>query len=69
MPDVSSAAAVGWRYRFDGVELDLVARRLRIDGEDRASSQRALQLLEILCEQPGVLLSRNQLIDRLWPGG
>lgn len=69
MPDVSSDAAVGWRYRFDGVELDLVARRLRIDGEDRASSQRALQLLEILCEQPGVLLSRNQLIDRLWPGG
>ena len=69
MPPVSSDAAVGWRYRFDGVELDLVARRLRIDGEDRASSQRALQLLEILCEQPGVLLSRNQLIDRLWPGG
>lgn len=60
---------MGWRYRFDGVELDLVARRLRIDGEERPASQRALQLLELLCAQPGVLVGRNQLIDALWPGG
>lgn len=61
--------AKAWYYHFDGVEIDLVARRLRIDGEERPCSQRALQLLELLCAQPGVLLARNHLIDAMWPGG
>ncbi len=57
------------RFAFDGVVIDEAALRLLVDGRPRPCSQRALRLLMLLCEAPGRTLSRQHLLDRLWPGG
>lgn len=65
---VSEAPPVS-HYRFDGVVLDPAGHRLRVDGRDRACSRRALSLLELLCQRPGRVWPRSELLDALWPGG
>lgn len=62
-------AAPGRRFRFAGVVVDASAARLFVDGRERICSQRAMRLLLILCESPGVVLARQDVMDRLWPGG
>jgi DNA-binding winged helix-turn-helix (wHTH) protein len=49
-------------------ELQPVERRLLVDGEPAALGSRAFDLLLVLIEQPGTLLTKNQLLDRVWPG-
>jgi DNA-binding winged helix-turn-helix (wHTH) protein len=56
-------------YRFAGVALDLRRGSLSIDGEAVATTPLLLQLLQILCESDGRLLTRQELFDALWPGG
>ena len=56
-------------YRYDGVFLDPTAHRLQVDGRDRACSRRALALLHLLCQRPGRVWTRSELLDALWPGG
>jgi DNA-binding winged helix-turn-helix (wHTH) protein/tetratricopeptide (TPR) repeat protein len=57
------------RFRFDRVVVDEAGARLVVEERPRACSQRALRLLVLLCENPGRTLSRQELLDRLWPGG
>ena len=55
--------------RVGSFELDLPARELR-DGATRVRLQR--QPFDILCallERPGVVITRNELRQRLWPDG
>ena len=49
-------------------ELQPRERRLLVDGEPAALGARAFDLLLALAAQPGVLLTRNALIDAVWPG-
>jgi|GEM_PF-613756 len=49
-------------------ELQPVEHRLLVDGEPAALGSRAFDLLLVLAEQPGTLLTKNQLLDRVWPG-
>ncbi|MCQ4165843.1 winged helix-turn-helix domain-containing protein [Tahibacter harae] len=56
-------------YRFAGVALDLRRGSLSIDGNDVGATPLLLQLLQILCESEGRLLTRQELFDALWPGG
>lgn len=56
-------------YRFAGVALDLRRGSLSIDGVEVATPPLLLQLLQILCESDGRLLTRQELFDALWPGG
>lgn len=57
------------RYRFDDVVIEPHGRRVFVGGRERNASLRAFNLLQILCEQPGRVLTRDELSDRLWPGG
>lgn len=57
------------RYRFDDVVIEPHGRRVFVAARERAASRRAFDLLQILCEQPGRVLTRDELSDRLWPGG
>lgn len=57
------------RFRFAGVELDGAQFSLRVDGQPRACSRKAFELLLVLCRNSDRILSRNALIDALWPGG
>lgn len=71
-PDSTPAATPASRadaVRFAGrYELQPLERRLLIDGSPANLGSRALDLLLVLIEQPGVLLTKNQLLDRVWPG-
>jgi DNA-binding winged helix-turn-helix (wHTH) protein len=56
-------------YRFAGVVLDLRRQALVVDGQDVASTPLVLRLLQILCVAEGHLLKRQEIFDKLWPGG
>lgn len=68
-PQSTAAATTARIVRLPGIELDLGAHRLLVDGRQRACSRRAMALLQLLCERPGRVWPRAELLDALWPGG
>jgi DNA-binding winged helix-turn-helix (wHTH) protein len=55
-------------YRFGSLELQPDQRRLLVDGRPVALGSRAFDLLLALVERPGQLVTKNELLDRVWPG-
>ena len=53
--------------RFGVYELDLRSGELRKSGARLGLQQQPLQLLSVLLEQPGQLVTREELRKRLWP--
>jgi len=51
------------------VEVDLVRREARLDGEVVPLASKEFQLLQFLAERPGRALSRQQLLDGVWGTG
>ncbi|HEY5321999.1 MAG TPA: winged helix-turn-helix domain-containing protein [Caldimonas sp.] len=54
--------------RFGRFELQPDERRLLVDGAPAALGGRAFDLLLALAEQPGRLIGKHVLMDRVWPG-
>ena len=55
------------RFRFgDGYELDLGAYELRCDGRALKLPRIPMELLTLLIEQRGNLVTRDQIIERIW---
>jgi two-component system, OmpR family, response regulator ResD len=52
--------------RFDELVIDSAARRVELDGEEVALTQREFELLLFLARHPGQAFSRNQLMDHVW---
>jgi len=55
--------------RFGGFELDLLTGELSRDGTKSRLQGQPLQLLELLLQQPGQLVTREQVQRHLWPDG
>jgi DNA-binding winged helix-turn-helix (wHTH) protein len=55
-------------YRFGSFELQPDQRRLLVDGRSVALGPRAFDVLLALVERAGQLVSKNQLLDLVWPG-
>ncbi len=55
-------------YCFDRFEVQPVERRLLVDGQPTPIGTRAFDLLQTLIENPGRLITKNELLDRVWPG-
>jgi TolB-like protein/DNA-binding winged helix-turn-helix (wHTH) protein/cytochrome c-type biogenesis protein CcmH/NrfG len=55
------------RYRFGEFELDLKAHQLRLRGAPVKLERRPFQLLALLVARPGLLVTREELIQALWP--
>jgi DNA-binding winged helix-turn-helix (wHTH) protein len=53
--------------RFGAFELDLQARELRKRGLRLRLEEKPLQILELLLERPGEVVTRNLLREKLWP--
>jgi len=53
--------------RFGGFEVDLRAGELRKDGAKLKLSSQPFLVLTILLEQPGEVVTREELQERLWP--
>lgn len=54
--------------RFDRFQLQPAERRLLADGRPVELGARALDLLRVLVEHAGRLVSKDELLDRVWPG-
>ena len=55
-------------YRFGSFELQPEQRRLLMEGRPAALGPRAFDVLLALIERAGQLVSKNQLLDLVWPG-
>jgi DNA-binding response OmpR family regulator len=53
--------------RFGPFAVDLVSHELRCDGRKINLQEKPFQVLALLLEQPGQLVTREELRHRLWP--
>ena len=60
-----SPASAGEMLRFGRLAIDRAARRVLVDGEERALTGHQFDLLCVLAESAGRVLSREQLMDRV----
>lgn len=58
----------GWRWTFDEVVLDESALELTVAGEVVALEPKALELLRVLVRRPGEVVTKDELLDAVWPG-
>src|SRR6202022_1274518 len=56
-------------FRFGRFELDVRAHELRKDGVRLRLQDQPFEVLVVLLEQPGEVLTRDELRRRLWPDG
>ena len=64
---MASKPRVSDKIRFDGFELDVRAGELRKRGIRLRLRGQPLQVLELLLERPGDLVTREELQTRIWP--
>src|SRR3989442_14101892 len=57
----------GGIVRFGPFELDVRSGDLRMDGLRVGLQEQPLQILTVLLERPGELVTREELRQRLWP--
>jgi len=50
----------------DGLEVDATKRRVTVDGGEVALTPLEFEILATLARDPGVVFSRDQLMDRVW---
>src|SRR5262245_24367892 len=63
-----SSAVSSERYRFGAFELQLDERRLLKDGATISLRPRAFDLLTAMVDRAGHLVTKDELLDRVWPG-
>ncbi|MBT9459090.1 MAG: helix-turn-helix transcriptional regulator [Burkholderiaceae bacterium] len=56
------------RLRFGRFELQISEQRLLVDGEPAPLRARALELLIVLVQRAGHLVTRQELLELVWPG-
>jgi predicted ATPase/DNA-binding winged helix-turn-helix (wHTH) protein len=55
-------------YAAGGCEIDLRRRELRVSGAPVPVGGRAFEIIEVLARSAGELVTKDELIDRIWPG-
>src|ERR1700688_5323027 len=55
-------------YEFGGWELDLARRELRARGVPVPLGSRAFEIFAVLVESAGKLVTKDELMARVWPG-
>jgi DNA-binding response OmpR family regulator len=61
-----SATAAARTLQAAGLELDPSSRQVRLDGSPLALTATEFRLLEFLMRRPGVVFSREQLLNSVW---
>jgi two-component system alkaline phosphatase synthesis response regulator PhoP/two-component system response regulator MtrA len=64
----ASDGRAGESVHLGAATLDLAARRLRAHGEDVPLRTKEFDLLAALANRPGIVLTRDQLLERVWGG-
>ena len=60
------ASPDGEPIEHDGLVVDAKRRRVEVDGSDVPLTPLEFEILLTLAREPGVVLSRDQLMDRIW---
>ncbi|MFI0817762.1 response regulator transcription factor [Streptomyces sp. NPDC021098] len=58
--------AVGPVVAVGGVRIDLATRQLEVDGRPVALTRREFDVLALLAREPGVVRSREEILDAVW---
>jgi DNA-binding response OmpR family regulator len=66
MDRIGGAAESEAPIELDGLTLDPARRRVTVDGEEIGLTPLEFEILHVLAREPGVVLSRDQLMDRVW---
>ena len=53
-------------FSFGGCEVDFAARTLRVKGKEQECSPKEFELLRYLVRNRGVVVSRDQILNRVW---
>ncbi len=61
-----SSGAPARTLKAAGLELDRSARRVRLNGDEISLTATEFRLLEFLMTRPGIVFSREQLLDSVW---
>jgi non-specific serine/threonine protein kinase len=64
----SSPTTAGSIFSFGRAELDEQRRELRVDGRAVALETKPYELLRVFLHHPGETLSKDELIEAVWPG-
>src|ERR1700722_17616596 len=62
------AGGLGSIYASGECEIDLARRELRVGGFPVPVGGRAFEIVEILAESAGELVTKDELMNRVWPG-
>ena len=63
---VNNAKALGESLKTAGLELDVASRQVRLNGKPLSLTATEFRLLEYLMSRPGVVFSREQLLNSVW---
>jgi DNA-binding response OmpR family regulator len=66
MERIGGTAEPSSPIELDGLSLDPARRRVSVDGEEIGLTPLEFEILHALAREPGVVLSRDQLMDRVW---
>jgi len=66
IPDPTAGAPQGSVWEASGVRVDLDRRRVYVRGSEIALRRKEFELLTLLVENAGRVLTRDLLIDRIW---
>lgn len=64
----TDAGARNWRWSFGEAMLDEAALELTVAGDVVALEPKALELLRVLLRRPGEVVTKDELLDAVWPG-
>ena len=62
------AEAIRPIYASDACEIDLARRELRVLGSPVPIGGRAFEIIEVLAQSAGELVTKDELMNRIWPG-
>jgi len=55
-------------YASGECEIDLARRELRVGGSPVPLGARAFEIIEVLAQSAGELVTKDELMNRIWPG-
>ena len=64
--DRIEGAVDGAPIERDGLLVDARRRRVEVDGDEVQLTPLEFEILQVLAREPGAVLSRDQLMDRIW---
>lgn len=53
-------------FQFDGIVMDDARHQVKVDGEECEFTYKEYQLLKMLMQNSGIVLQREQILDRVW---